>query len=413
MSLPNVRVATTLIVFCVAVFSFLLPNAATAVDREYTVDLVIGAQSPLGADRGRPFAYTVYLENKGPAAAQGVTVTTPVPMGLHFEREGSDGACTEDADENEVVCSYASLGVNQLRTIPIVFRTRHQDSCSDIEYVLQSMAESLSTDAFPLSDTSVPVRVWIRCVPVPPQCDDGMDNDHDLLTDMEDPGCLSSTQDDERRDQRGGVRERGTVRSSSSSSSPSAGLPPASPAPEPAARPQARGIRVSVRAGRGMVQPGETVPVTILVHNRSSRSAETVTLRFTYDPRQLSVTGLQWGIHRGAGTAEWTLDIQPDQTRRVTLDATVLADVPPGSSVVASARAEGHPDAPIASLVLPVAVQLPQTGGGQFTARVESASRFLTPIGHGGSLAFLLMSVAVAGAWGGTVTLARRASRSR
>ncbi|MFA6039384.1 MAG: hypothetical protein WCV62_05630 [Candidatus Peribacteraceae bacterium] len=394
---------------CAVLFSLLFPYAAVAADREYAVDLVVDAQTVPTVDRGRSFTYTVFVVNEGPAVAQGVIVRTPLPMGLHFEREGSDAACSFDADENEVFCTYGSLGLDVRRSIPVVLRTAHQNACADIEYVLQSTVESLYTDAFPLSNTTVPVRTRIRCVPIPPQCDDGMDNDHDLLVDMADPGCLSRDQDDERHDQRSGIGGgREYIRTTSSSSFSSSVRSSSS---RSSARPQAHGVRVSIQAGFGMVQPGETVPVRILVHNRSQQTADSVTVRFTYDPLQLSVTNMGWGMVRGAGAVEWTLDVQPDQTRLITLDATVLS-VPAGTSIVASVRAQGYMDAPIASLVLPVAVQLPQTGAGPFTGALEDTSRFLSPLHQGTSAVLLLLGIgAMTGMFGGSAALARRASR--
>ena len=376
------RVLFALRILCAA--TLVLPSAVSAINESTTADISVRVEGPREVDRGRAIELEVSVLNAGPAIAEDVNVELKVPLGLRFERATSDPRCTEE--DGTVTCAFPQFPVSEPFAFPLVLRSAYQDSCTYIEYTFQVSAEGALTDPQPLNNVSAPWRTAIRCVPRPPECADEVDNDRDQLIDMADPGCESPTGDYERRDSSHSYYW--PVQTSSASSSSSRSSRSSSSSSVSSRRTGVnQNVRVSVDSNRSIIKPGDTFPITIRVHNPSDVTRYDVTVVFSYSPSQLSVEGGDRGRDDGRSYT-WTMDLQPNQTRILRLSATVLSSVPAGSSIVASAKVQ-QSNGPVSSLVLPVAVALPETGVSSFTSALEAS--FLSPIVGGGNGLWLFL----------------------
>ncbi len=377
------RILLAFRILCAA--TLVLPSVASAINDATTADIGVRVEGPREVDRGRAIELEVIVLNTGPAIAEDVNVELKIPLGLSFERAASDSRCT--AEDGVVTCSFPQFPVNEPFAFPLVLRSAYQDSCSYIEYTFQVSAEGTLTDPQPLNNVSAPWRTAIRCVPRPPECSDEVDNDRDQLIDMEDPGCESPTGDYERRDSSHSYYPPVQTSSASSSSSSRSSRSSSSSSVSSSRTGANQNVRVSVDSNRSILKPGDTFPITIRVHNPSDVTRQDVTVVFSYSPSQLSVEGGDHGQDDGR-TYTWTMDLQPNQTRALRLSATVLSSVPAGTSIVASAKVQ-QSDGPVSSLVLPVAVALPETGVSSFTSALEAS--FLSPIVGGGNGLWLFL----------------------
>lgn len=76
--------------------------------------------SPDPVDQGTNLTYTLQVTNNGPATAQGVTVTDPIPGEVSYVSVAtSEGACTFTVSTTTVSCSLGNLGVGSLVVITI------------------------------------------------------------------------------------------------------------------------------------------------------------------------------------------------------------------------------------------------------------------------------------------------------
>lgn len=389
---------------CAAAGALLVPVVTRAQEGGYATDLIVDAQSQRSVDRGRPFAYAAVVSNKGPATAHEVTLSLALPAGVQFDRNGSDPSCV--TSRYGATCALGSLGIAQTRTVLLQLRTAYQDSCAPITSVLQSEVASAEQEVTPLNNVATPWYVSILCTPRPPECSDTVDNDGDGLVDMADPGCASPAVDDERRDEReaaGGIRPRFfimPVQSSSSSLSSSVSFPTLAPDLSPRAS-HPMGVRLTLRPDRTEVLPGDTVGVTLLVHNRSDVPVVGTRVRLSFDPSRLDVVA-DFAESREEDAVTWRVDLAADQTRVIRFRAVVSPWTPAGEAVSLAARADNVARSPVASLTLPVIALLPQTGAG-FTGALENPSSFLSPLSRSASVAplivilFAVSSLAIAG----------------
>jgi uncharacterized repeat protein (TIGR01451 family) len=78
---------------------------------------ILKTASPQPVDQGTNLTYTIQVQNNGPAVAQGVSVSDPLPSEVTFASASStQGTCTSGST---VVCTIGSLSVGSVATITI------------------------------------------------------------------------------------------------------------------------------------------------------------------------------------------------------------------------------------------------------------------------------------------------------
>jgi len=87
-------------------------------------DLVLRMAGPRRVGPGDPITYTIRIRNTGPAEAEDVVVTDPLPTGTSFVRARvSRGSCqAPDPASGALSCSLGSMGDGSTRTIILVCR---------------------------------------------------------------------------------------------------------------------------------------------------------------------------------------------------------------------------------------------------------------------------------------------------
>ena len=76
--------------------------------------------SPEPVNQGTNLTYTIIVTNNGPAIAQGVTVTDPIPAQVTYaSSSSSQGSCSYSSGTTTVTCSLGSLGVGSSAVVTI------------------------------------------------------------------------------------------------------------------------------------------------------------------------------------------------------------------------------------------------------------------------------------------------------
>lgn len=147
-------------------------------------DLFVTKSGPAAVTRGSTVTYTLAVTNSGPAAAQNVVVSDPVPGGLSY-LSSTLSSCAQQGPA--VVCPLGTLTPGTT-TFTVTFYAPAAQHCS-VTTVLNTAAVSADNDPNPANNTSQTVATTLNCPVLPPQCSDGLDNDGDGLADARDPGC--------------------------------------------------------------------------------------------------------------------------------------------------------------------------------------------------------------------------------
>lgn len=95
---------------------------ATIRDDDTQANLSVAKIGPSATLNGQPFDYTVTVTNGGPSAAQNVVVRDNLPDDMDFNNGASTADCELDGstlDPNDVICTLASLGSDDVATFTI------------------------------------------------------------------------------------------------------------------------------------------------------------------------------------------------------------------------------------------------------------------------------------------------------
>jgi uncharacterized repeat protein (TIGR01451 family) len=128
-----------------------------------TADVRISKSGPSTVLRGNTLSYTVSVTNDGPAIAQGVTISDPVPSGLTFNPSASSPNCILNGAN--VLCNNIALANGQTQNVTIAFDVPTSASCGSV-YTNQATASTTSTDPNSSNNTSQTVSTTVDCPPV-------------------------------------------------------------------------------------------------------------------------------------------------------------------------------------------------------------------------------------------------------
>ncbi len=168
------------------------PTDTSETDPVAQADLFIVKSGPNQITRGSVIAYTVTAYNLGPNTAQGVTINDPIPAGLTFNAGLSDPSCVQNG--NNILCNNTTLAMNQNKTVAIAFNVPTIPNCTQGSLQNIATVSASTTDPNSANNQSQPVITTVLC-PTVSICSDGLDNDHDGLIDLQDPGCANNPND--------------------------------------------------------------------------------------------------------------------------------------------------------------------------------------------------------------------------
>ena len=138
---------------------------------------------------GGDITYTAAVTNNGPDTATSVTVSNPIPTGFTFNSGASSNDCGQIG--NSVICDNTTLTSGQSDNFQIVYTVTGATCGSSINNT--ASVSTAVTDPNGTNNTSTASTTTITCT----QCQDGIDNDGDGTTDLNDPGCSGPTDDTE------------------------------------------------------------------------------------------------------------------------------------------------------------------------------------------------------------------------
>ncbi len=322
------------------------------------------SDSPEPVDACGTLTYTIRVINDQ-SSSQTVNVTETLDADLQF-LSGSDGAT-----QSSRVITWNNLTIDAYATRTLTVTARVDCNVSDGDTLRSTVYSGNATD----EETT---RVRNSDNQDREQCRDGLDNDNDGRTDYpSDPGCTSSTDDNETDTNNGTAL-----------------------------------VSVQKYSDRTEAHPGEQISYTVTVRNVSGVTASTITVEDTYPSSQMTIADPGSGILSGTSII-WTIaSLAPNEVRTFTYRANLSQNLSQGTQVQNSVRVTGGnlgSGGNAASTVqIILTTPLPRTGAGDFTGPLENTRRFLSPISGaqaGGIPAVvwssvLLMGAAVGGRFG-------------
>ena len=124
-------------------------------------DLALRIAGPRRIGPGDPITYTIRVRNTGPAAAEDVVVSDPLPAGTSFVRALSrHGSCTPPdlaSGGAALTCSLGSMGDGSTRTIILVFRAPDADTT-----IVNTASVTSSTTDPNLHDNTATLETKVR-----------------------------------------------------------------------------------------------------------------------------------------------------------------------------------------------------------------------------------------------------------
>ncbi|PIQ76580.1 hypothetical protein COU78_02635 [Candidatus Peregrinibacteria bacterium CG10_big_fil_rev_8_21_14_0_10_49_24] len=126
-------------------------------------DVRITKTGPSTVLKGGTLSYTLNVTNGGPATAQGVTISDPVPSGLTFNPSASSPNCILNG--SNVLCNNIALANGQTQSVIIAFNVPTTATCGAL-YTNQATVSSSSTDPVSSNNTSQTVTTTVDCPPV-------------------------------------------------------------------------------------------------------------------------------------------------------------------------------------------------------------------------------------------------------
>ncbi|MDO8648994.1 MAG: S-layer homology domain-containing protein [Candidatus Peregrinibacteria bacterium] len=132
-----------------------------------TADVEIVKTGASSVTRGNTMTYTLTVKNNGPATAQNVVVSDPVPSPFTFVANGSDLSCSL---QNSVVnCSVGTLTSGQTKTLTLKFSVPTTDPCLQTDVQNRAAVSTSTRDDDQGNNVSVH-SVTVLC-PVPTKTD--------------------------------------------------------------------------------------------------------------------------------------------------------------------------------------------------------------------------------------------------
>jgi uncharacterized repeat protein (TIGR01451 family) len=163
-------------------------SVATA-QQQILPELEEHVSAPATIEPGQIIEYNITIKNNSNVDYTYVKVRDGVPAYLTFVSEGSSPECRMAS--GAPVCYYNKVLAGETKQIKIRFRVATNIPCN---YEISSQVDVGADNAKP---NCVIVKTRVYCKPKP-QCSDGLDNDQDGLKDLNDPGCSSNEDDDEK-----------------------------------------------------------------------------------------------------------------------------------------------------------------------------------------------------------------------
>jgi hypothetical protein len=337
-------------------------------------DLALSADAPVSVDRGTVFTDSFLITNNGPADATMVVLTLKPGLGLQFQAAGGNATCTVEGET--VKCAVPGVPLKSSVSVPVAFKTMYQDQCTELSYTMEASVAAYEMDPS-IVDNNKLISTAIRCVSAPSECSDGIDNDHDGLLDVLDPGCLVGTAEgmDELNSQSQRDQERQQMRILSRQRqvqpvAPVLPTPPILPVPTPSPAPIHTGcgdaclgqdVTVSLSAMRGEMIPGDTQTLQVHVRNSSFQILSGVEVDVRFDPAQLQGIAPA-GTLSSPGQISWFITLMPGETKTLPFSVKANTGVPQGTSAKVSTIVLGVKGSPADALFIPVLSELPQTG---------------------------------------------------
>ena len=147
--------------------------------------------SIIHVEKGNDIVYFIKVKNIGTGQANDIVITDTYATTLTFDASNSTAGCT--ASNNTIVCTPFDVSAGSSQTTQLRFTVNNSASCGQI---ISNTAKLTASNYGNL--TSNTASSIVECATVY-QCNDGIDNDGDGLTDYPaDPGCYGPTDDSEK-----------------------------------------------------------------------------------------------------------------------------------------------------------------------------------------------------------------------
>ncbi len=125
-----------------------------------TADLSITKSGPSSVQQGNVVSYQMTAFNAGPATANNVTITDPIPGGLTFNQGQSSGNCFQSG--NSIICNNLTLTNGQSATVTIALNVSNSFTCNGTIQNIASVSTS-TTDPNAGNNQSQTVQTTVTC----------------------------------------------------------------------------------------------------------------------------------------------------------------------------------------------------------------------------------------------------------
>ncbi|MDO8648989.1 MAG: hypothetical protein Q7R81_04375 [Candidatus Peregrinibacteria bacterium] len=316
-----------------------------------TTDVTITKTGASTVTRGSTLTYTLTVNSSGPATAQNVVITDPIPAGLTYNSSSSDPSCYLNG--NNVTCNIGSLTSGQSKTLNLVFSVPTQTTCSQATVTNQASVATATSETNSSNNTSQTVTTTITCQSDQNGCIEILKETFDV-----NGAVISSvTQftfslDGQRtvvNDYQGRARfDNVSVGTHTVTETIPSGWSQLSVTPSNGVVQVTQGtcvgitfknrqtslsttdLEISKTDGRTEVEPGERLIYTISVRNTTSTEARNVVVTDTL-PDQVEVINIGTNGNRNGRTISWSgLTVPANQTINLTVEVEVDEDADDG-----------------------------------------------------------------------------------
>lgn len=124
-------------------------------------DLTVTKTGPSSIVRGNSIVYILNVRNNGTTSASNTVLTDPIPAGLVFNANSSDGSCTQIG--TDVVCGLGSLNGGLTRTVRLSFTAPAVSQCNTVTVSNQASVSTTTSESDTSNNTSAVVSTRIDC----------------------------------------------------------------------------------------------------------------------------------------------------------------------------------------------------------------------------------------------------------
>ena len=136
-------------------------------------------------------------------------------------------------------------------------------------------------------------------------------------------------------------------------------------------------------------QAGDTVIFTLTARNASDVPVQGALATFRFDAGEIGIKEAQDAVSDYT-QVQWTIDLNPHQTRVLRFAAEVSPTVLPGQAIAVTADLDGPSGTQHSVMTLAIVGHLPATGAGDFTRPFADARAFLSPLSSTSALPGIL-----------------------